>query len=108
MAPRVDAGTGVRAGIPILLWPATQICMMNSPVPGEYLENQAILLILRPLFLSNFFVHDRGICLEIVCVVVMFDGRLNCEGELMGGGFVCYIGFYACSFSISFSRFVRV
>ena len=34
--------------------------MLNSPVPGEQLENQAILLILRPLIFSSITDFDLG------------------------------------------------
>ena len=58
MALNVGAGTGAGAGAG-LLWPVTQVCMINSPVPGEHLENQSISLILRPDVLIEPDVHTR-------------------------------------------------
>ena len=37
LAPDVGGGTGVGAGDPSILWSVSQVCMLNSPVPGEHL-----------------------------------------------------------------------
>ena len=58
-----DAGIGMGAGIPSLLWPATQCCIINRPVPGEHL-GESIKAIINPpsfsTFLKETFLSSMG------------------------------------------------
>ena len=59
-----DAGIGMGAGIPSLLWLATQCCIINRPVSGEHLGESIKAIIQSSI---NFQQDTRIIC------VVLYD-----------------------------------